>query len=125
MFPSFLVQEQQEINQIFSENVPKNEQLLQHIAELKKSLGVNSFKGRHIDSKETEVYERDGKGKMRYAGKVTKTVPMVRIPVSTKFIGKGDSALPSQMVDLEFEKRYKKNNLGVSNIAPTDYEEFE
>lgn len=95
------------------------------VAELKKSVGVNSFKGRHIDSNEKEVYERDDKGKMKPAGKAIKTVPMVRIPVSTKFIGKSDSALPSQMVDLEFEKRYKKNNLGVSNIAPTDYEEFE
>lgn len=32
--------EQQEINQIFSENVPKNEQLLQYIAELKKSYKI-------------------------------------------------------------------------------------
>lgn len=89
---------------------------------IKKSAGASSFKGRPIKLPSEDAMTYDQEGKPIDQSTIKSDIPMIRIPVATKFIGNGDVSVQEQIVDAEYNKRYKNNNLGVSDLTPMDYE---
>lgn len=89
---------------------------------IKKSAGASSFKGRPIKLPSEDAITFDHEGKPIDQSTIKSDIPMIRIPVATKFIGNGDASVQEQIIDAEYNKRYKKNNLGVSDLTPMDYE---
>lgn len=91
---------------------------------IKKSAGASSFKGRPMVMPKEDSTAFDDKGDpiIGVSDKdVPKDVPMVRIPVSTKFVGHNDGAVQEKIVDAEYNRRYKQNKLGVGDLEPMDY----